>query len=502
MNGTLPTLAFVFLVLAYSLWQGFRLRKVYPGLEGFFVMNKQLHAKELGTSFAASNISVATVVLSLGVVGYTYGFLAGVWVTLCWIFGTLLFSFLIAKPRMQSYLKIGHTLHEFIGEYYDVPGRRPYVRLTAAFLTVLVYWGALGIEFFAAVILFTKLAASPSPILIALITAIVIIVYTIHGGYSAATVADYGRLILVFVGFVVLGGLALGKQMTAIPGSLFRISGSLSRFDLAWAIAVFISLVPFHLSAMDMWQRGVAAGGNVSAIRRGLIKSLPICILWLIPAYVGSLVHTLGATPSSVNPSSANVNYVVLNIFDYVAPLVRPWLWEWVLQPIVYGSLVATLASTGDSLLISMIFTFMYDIYGSFRKINFATMSKDQERTFLSRGKYWAGALGLSSVFIVFVGLSAASLYDLIISSFSIQIILFWPVIFALWFPNKDFTRTRFLAFSGLVGGLIVAILMIGMYLTGKAPILILNLSPIAAFVVTLIPYLFALYLAPKKQEA
>jgi Na+/proline symporter len=284
---------------------------------------------------------------------------------------------------MHNYLRVGHTLHEFIGEYYDRPGGRPIVRLTAAFLTLLVYWAALGIEFFAGVIVFTKLAGQPSPILIALIIASIIIIYTVRGGYSAATLTDKPRLYLVIIGFTLLGALSVWAQV--------KNPNPLPNIFVDWASAVFFTLVPFHLSALDMWQRGVAAGGDVPSIQRGLIRSLPICILWLVPAYVGSLAASLGAHPT-------NVNYVVLNVFDYTAPHVNVWFWEYIFQPLIYGSLVATLASTGDSLLITMIFTFTYDIYGSFKKIDFATITPAQKRNLLSRSQYWTGVLGLYTI--------------------------------------------------------------------------------------------------------
>src|SRR5205807_37706 len=110
MVQTLPTLGFVGLVLAYSLWRGFHSERSSSTPDGFFLMNKQLHAKALGASFVASNISVATVVLALGVVGYNFGFWAAVWILLCWDGGILLFAYLIGKPAIHSYLKVGHTL--------------------------------------------------------------------------------------------------------------------------------------------------------------------------------------------------------------------------------------------------------------------------------------------------------------------------------------------------------------------------------------------------------
>src|SRR5256714_1548358 len=495
MTEALPTLLFVAIVLGYSLWQGFRHESSTVGLNSFFLMNKSLHAKALGTSFVASNISVATVVLALGVVGYNFGFWGAVWITICWISGILLFAYLIGKEPVREYLRVGHTLHEFIGEHYDQPGRLPIVRLAASALTVIVFWGTIGIEFFAGFLVFTKLGGGPSPMLIALVIAAVIILYTIKGGYRAATIADWPRLILVCIGFLILGVIAFRIQQTSTPGAepLFSLS-SLSRIPPVWAFASIITLVPVQLSGMDMWQRCVAAEGNISAIRRGLFLSLPLNLLWLVPAYVGALAKSLNYTP-------AHVNYVVLEILDQIKPFIGQW-WEWIVQPLLYGSLVATMASTIDTLLMSLIFTFMYDMYGTFKRIDYSTLSETEEADLVVRSKFWTGMLGLSSLFIVFVGLFMATLYDLIVTSFALQIILFCPVLFVILTPKRDLTKRRILAFIGLAAGFFAAIGTIILYLTMIGDPRVLSAAPIAAFAATLIFYLILVLLSPKAKES
>lgn len=493
MAQTVPTLLFVGVVLAYSLWQGFRSEGSITGLQGFFLMNKKLHAKALGTSFVASNISVATVVLALGVVGYNFGFWGAVWITICWALGIFLFAYLIGKQPVRKYLRNGHTLHEFIGEHYDQPGRFPIVRLTASALTLIVFWGTIGIEFFAAVIVFTKLSGGPSPMFMALLIASVIITYTIKGGYRAATVADWPRLLLVSVGFLILGAIAFRIQQTSVPlGTEPLLSlRALSRVPLGWAFAGIFTLVPVQLSGMDMWQRCVAADGNIPAIRRGLFLSLPLNLLWLVPAYVGALAKSLGYVPD-------NVNYVVMDVLEKIKPFIGPW-WKWAVQPLVYGSLVATMASTVDTLLMSLIFTFMYDMYGCVNRVNYSTLSKAEEDKMVLRSKYWTGILGLSSLFVVFVGVLKATLYDLVITSFALQIILFSPVLLVILMPKRNLAKKRWLAFAGMSAAFLSAIAAIVVFLIMKDQNF-LNGAPIAAFFVSLIVFVILALSSPKLQ--
>lgn len=227
------------------------------------------------------------------------------------------------------------------------------------------------------------------------------------------------------------------------------------------------------------------------AIRRGLFMSLPLNLLWLVPAYVGALAKSLGLSPT-------NVNYVVLDVLEQIKPFVGQW-WGWAVQPLVYGSLVATMASTCDTLLMSLIFTFMYDMYGSVKRIDYGNLSPDENATLVLRSKYWTGILGLSSLFVVFVGLFLATLYDLIVTLFAVQIVLFWPVIFVLLFPGRDLTKRRSLAFAGLGAGFCSAIAAIILFLGVTHDSRVLNSAPIAAFFVTFIVFVIVALLAPKR---
>jgi len=183
---------------------------------------------------------------------------------------------------------------------------------------------------------------------------------------------------------------------------------------------------------------------------------------------------------------------------EQIRPFVGEW-WGWAVQPLVYGSLVATMASTCDTILMSLIFTFMYDIYGSFKQVNYATLSDDENATLVRRSKYWTGILGFSSLFVVFVGLFLASLYDLIVTLFAVQIVLFWPVVFVLIFPRRDLTKWRSLAFIGLAAGFFSAITAIVFFLARDRDQRILNSAPIAAFCITLIFFVILALLSPKR---
>jgi Na+/proline symporter len=159
------------------------------------------------------------------------------------------------------------------------------------------------------------------------------------------------------------------------------------------------------------------------------------------------------------------------------------------------------MASTGDTILMSMIFTFMYDIYGYFKKIDYTKVTGKEEQYLVSRAKYFTEILGLSALLVIFIGRSVATLYDLIVASFSIQIVLFWPILLAL-FSKKDLRSRPRLAATGIGAGVLAAVIMIVLYLIpGWSNPNYLNSAPLAAFVATLIFYSILWFKAPKQQS-
>jgi len=268
----IPTLAFVVVVLIFSVIAGIRWGSD-RSLVDYFVMRKELRARQLGAAFVAADMSVATVMLALGLVGYVFGFWAAVWITLCWVFGIWYFVHCISKPVLHEHIKSGHTLHELIGRHYD-PDFKSYVRIVASFVTILVFLFTIGIEFFAGYVVFDRLPGlrsipfMPSPLVISVTIAFIVIIYTVRGGFRGATRINIVRLILVLFSFLIMGAVAIHFQRNHLSGSTSAIVGltPFRRLDPIWLFATAVTLVPAQLAAMDMWQRCAAAGGDLIKI--------------------------------------------------------------------------------------------------------------------------------------------------------------------------------------------------------------------------------------------
>ena len=459
----IPTLVFVVVVLLFSVIAG-TLWGSDRSLVDYFVMRKELRARQLGAAFVAADMSVATVMLALGLVGYVFGFWAAVWITVCWVVGIWYFVHCISKPILHEHIKRGHTLHELIGSHYD-PDSKSYVRIVASFVTIIVFLFTIGIEFFAGYVVFDRLPGlrsipfMPSPLVISVTIAFIVIIYTVRGGFRGAMRINIFRLVLVLFSFIIMLGLAIHFQRNHFLGSTSATSAIVGlaafwRLDPIWLCATALTLIPAQLAAMDMWQRCAAAGGDLIKIRRGLYRSMPLYLVWLAPPYVGALAKVAGIT-------DPNQNYIVLAAIEQMRPL-GSGLWIWFLQPLLYGGLVATISCTTDTLLNAVAFTFMYDIYPALRRVDPDSLGPKQQRDLVSASKLWTAIAGLSAILVIFMGLFIATVYDLVAALFAVQILLFWPVFFVMIGHGKrDLSRQPRYALLGLVGGFLAAMLVL-----------------------------------------
>jgi len=494
-----PTFPFILIlifgavVLGVSYYLSSKFGRISHDVEDYFTMNKQLRAKQLGASFLAADMSIATVVLALGVVGYQFGFWAAVWITICWLVGTGLFLLLIRKPPLAAHLKAGSTLHEAIGSAYDQSGGWPVVRLSASAVTIIVFFFTIGVEFFAGYVVFSKLPGGIAPFICAITIALVVVLFTVAGGYRGTTNINIPRLVLVLLSFIILGFIGVRYQIHYLPGQAHLIFGSL-HLDVSWMVGIVIALIPAQLAAMDMWQRCVAAGGDFSQIRRGLLGAMPMYAVWLVPPYLGALARLLQLP--AFNIEDTKLNYIVLDVLGKVHPVGVWWSYLW--QPLLYAGIIATIGCTADSLLNAMTFTGVFDIYLVLKKVDPNTLTHKQKTDLLSTAKLAVAMAGIASLGVLFIGLFEARIYDLVAALFSVQVILFWPVLFIICGRKKLLNWAPKIACCGLAFGMFSALIFLILAITLHQRSL-MDYAPLAATVTTGSFYAVLFVRAPKK---
>ncbi len=347
-----------------------------------------------------------------------------------------------------------------------------------------------GIEFFAGFVIFMKLPGAPAPFVSAVVITLIVTMYTVAAGYRGTTRLNVRRLVLIIVALIALGGIGFSYQAHHLPGTWHIILHAFN-WDPVWMTAIAITLVPAQIAAMDMWQRSAAAGGDFKRIRRGLLYSLPAYLVWLVPPYLGALGRLIGT-------QDVTQNYIALDVIRTIIQPLGLW-WSYIFQPLVYVGLVAIIGCTTDTLLNAMTYTFIYDIYPAVRNINPEDLSETTQEELVKVSKMWTALLGIGSLSIVIVGLFLASIYDMVAALFSIQILLFWPILIAWIGRRKDLSRQPALAAGGLIGGMASAlvVLIIAIRLNDRA---IMSFAPLVATAISGVCFIVLFVRAPRKR--
>lgn len=462
------TLATIVAYLAIAFY--FRSRIQTPN--DFFIAGGNLDERHLKATYLGTNVTFTSILIALAAYGFTNGVIT-FWILVWWLAGMVFFWWIY--PRIADYFKTGQTLHEFLGMRYHSRG----LRVLASLVTVVVFTGTVGLELFGGVFLFQKLGILPilDPVTLAFIIALALVIYTVMGGFKVAVRTDMYQIVFIVVALIIVaGGAILFSMRQNISLTQFIGSEGMSPntfvSDPVWIIAMLFMFFPFQLCVMDMWQRCAAVEGKVDYVRR-MIK---FDIIGFIPAFsipilIGILVKTAGFNLSDTNDA-------------FFAPLIHTMGPLWV--GIMYAGLFAAILSTADTLLICSAHSFVRDVLGTIKGINFDQLSPERQESAVLSARLWTIVVGVAAVGVMFL-FNWFSLYDLIIAVFSAQIVFFIPLIVAIIWPQFASTRSAS-AIASISFGFMVPILVVGVgKLIGDS--LLVNAAPIAGFVASLLVF-------------
>jgi Na+/proline symporter len=480
MNAT-PWIAFVILItcLAYFV-RGWLLRNSFTSIEDFFNFSRNIPRRLFSDTFIATNVTFTSIYLVVAATSYDRGNLT-LWIIIAWITGLILFRNIF--PRIQSFFEQGHTLHEFLGQRYGSNE----IRRLASISTIIVFIGTLGIEFWGVVLLLESLGlgALLTTSTIAIAVALMTAAYTALGGFKAAVLTDRWQLYMIFGLTIAMYAVIFGfggllqevdntKRVQLIvstidPSSLFS--------DIVFAISMFVLFVPFNFCVMDMWQRCTAtrSADRITAIRS--VGSFKTCIsfglIFLVPILVGLSARGM------FQEGSLSDSIIVFP--EYLKRIAGPPAIRIPVLCVIYAGFFAALMSTADTLLINASYSFMYDVIGPLRKINYADLDRDSRVHTIAVFRFWVFVFGLLAAPLMFVGLT---LYQLVLAVFSSQIVLFTPIIFAIFRPERAASRSQG-AWLSIVSGFAAALACAAIgRLTGIATIV--DATPVLAFCVSL----------------
>jgi len=479
MNGSLWVAAVVFLTLVAYFYRGWSLRHSFSSIEDFFNYSRSIPPRLFSDTFIATNVTFTSIFLVVAATSYERGNLT-LWIIIAWILGLLLFRKVF--PKISPFFDHGHTLHEFLGQRYNSQA----LRRLASISTIIVFLGTLGIEFWGVVILLKGLGlvGSLAPFALAIGVALLTAVYTALGGFKAAVHTDRWQLWLIVALTVIMylvvfnvGGVLPSVDKPARIALLASVVNPSTLFsDIVFAIAMLILFVPFNFCVMDMWQRCTATQGEdrLRAIRSvGSWKTcVTFAVIFLVPILVGLSARTV--------MSGASFSNNILVFPEFLKQIAGP---PWLRIPmlcVIYTGFFAALMSTADTLLINSVYSFMYDVLGPIRRINFGALDKTAHRRTIAVFRFWVLVFALLAVPLIFIGLTV---YQLVLAVFSSQIVLFIPIIYAIYRPQHAPARSRGACWS-VVTGFLAAVICVNIGRLVDNPIVV-DGTPVFAFVVS-----------------
>lgn len=365
-------IAFV-LYLGLMIFVGFRNMKKNESASDFFLGGRKLGPWVTALSAEASDSS-AWLLMGLPGLCYLGGIKETVWTAVGLIVGTYLSWLIVAKPLRKCTIAFGDsiTLPEFFTNRFK--DKSKVLSVVSVVLIVFFFTIYTASGFVACAKLFNSVFGLPyqAGLVIGLI---IILSYTIMGGYLAVCTTDFIQGALIFIAFVISGAIvifALGGPSAAIAQatdfSSRAISGEfgaelMAKFTanqnysgmsivsaLAWGLGYFG--MP-HIIVRFM---GIRSNKEVKKARR-------IGIVWMIISYVGTfIIGTLGTVyllPTVLNGGAAET------VFSETMLKLYPGF----IAGIFLCAILAASMSTADSQLLSAASAVSNDIYkGIFKK--------------------------------------------------------------------------------------------------------------------------------------
>lgn len=353
MNYTLfgfVTYLFVVLVVGFITY---RLNKTH---QDFFLAGRRLPPSVVAFSERASGES-AWLLLGLPGAALAAGFLE-MWTALGCVLGIIFYWFVIAKDlRVESEKRDAITLPSFFADEFESHDRL--IRVVATLIVVFFFTFYLAAQFNGAGKVLEVTFGIPQTIGV-LIGAVVIIFYTMMGGFFAVAWTDFIQGIIMIGALVILpivGLIEIAQQGSSLTGAIGDVGSdfvSVVGGKTGWpAVAVVIGGLSWGLGYMGQPHLLVRF---MSIKDPGKIKTgRKIAIAWAIPAFVGAIFIGLVGLAIYGQGQFADVEKIMPHLATSLLP-------AWLAGFFISGA-IAAMMSTADSQLLVITSSVIEDFY-------------------------------------------------------------------------------------------------------------------------------------------
>ncbi len=343
--------------------------------EDFILGGRAMNPWVVAFSERASGES-AWLLLGLPGLGYAAGFI-GMWDAIGCVSGIIFYWIVIAeKLRTQSENSKSITLPDFFAEKFNTLGKP--IRLTATAIIIFFFTFYLAAQFNGAGKVLNVTFGIPN-IYGILIGTVVIVFYTMMGGFLAVAWTDLIQGIIMIGALVILplvGFIEIMEKHQSLHGALQAAGGDYSDLTggkTGWAaFAVIISGLSWGLGYMGQPHlltrfMSIDNVANIKISRR-------IAFVWAIPGFFGALMIGLVGLVYYGQGAFADVENVMPQLANDLLP-------SWLAGIFISGA-IAAMMSTADSQLLVITSSVIEDIY---HKTLGNTTVSEKRLLFLSR---------------------------------------------------------------------------------------------------------------------
>ncbi|RBI59433.1 sodium/proline symporter [halophilic archaeon] len=437
-NTVIGLVGYLLIVAAIGYWGS----KNVGSEEDFFLGGGQLPGWALALSERSSGMSGW---LLLGMPGLAWATgLSSVWVLVGAAGGAIIQWVIYSRPFMEGQKETGAiTPTGLIAE--KLPGNSPILRLLPALVTFVFYMGYVGSQFLAGGKILEQIFGL-SPIIGLLIVALLIIVYSLAGGFLAVVWTDALQAILMVFTLIVLPAILLvdvvSNPSLSIMGSLEAAGGGRASWfggksggaallllgaNLSWIFADLGGYPHLDVRMMALPSNEERKTAVIVATAWGILTAIGAVLL-------GLLTRTIHGTPATIQADREMV--LPFMVLEHTPGLVGG---------IMLAGALAAMMSTADSQLVVASSAAAQDVYNKV----VAKERKFSEKTSLRISR-------VATLVVGFVGLGIAlSVKDLVYTLVSYSATglfsAFGPVFTLLFFWQDNLSRAGVIA-AFLVG--------------------------------------------------
>ena len=357
----------------------------------------------------------------------------------------------------------GRTIFQFLGNFYESQS----LRKIGASISIIVYVGSVGIEFYALMKILRFLGLPPEyifPVCVAL--TVLTVMYVAESGFRGVVKTEKWQLMATILGwFAILALFILGIISSLENGSIEPstvlskeiLSGSIYGLfkDPTFIVGSFMLFLFFMIGSMDAWQRCAAISNHEDPVGwvRGIMwgGTIVFPIIYFLPLLCGLFFNISSSASYAGNDTSPLMQPLILGLS------ICSLKWQILLFGFVFSCFVGAMVSTADTLLMSATYALFYDVLGVKGDVDIADLDFSNEKLraynalLLGKAKKYTIILGLFSIVVTIIGYLEIGVTEFVWALFSSVIVFAVPLLFAILFPNfaKNKGNSAILSISG-----------------------------------------------------